>query len=325
MKKSLIVLLLLIAFASTVTCRELANDSISPLLKELSENACNCIDSIDTRNSKEEITKKISKCIDDQAGAYQIGSTLMNIDLSKAVPDEKNKKKKKTVNIAINMNKDSKEYKKYYYEMEKYLMENCEALKIKIASNDVEKDKSMSKDPLALELYNMGIRESKKENYEKAIYYFKEALKVDSVFAFAWDNIGISYRKLDKYPEAIDAYQKSLELDSTGLMPLQNIAVAYKFNNEYEKAIEAYQKLAKLDENNPEVFYGIGETYALYLKDYEKGLDNMCKAYNLYIALKSPYRSDAEKIINMIYSEMKKLDKESRFYEILKENNITVN
>jgi hypothetical protein len=48
----------------------------------------------------------------------------------------------------------------------------------------------------------------------------------------------------------------------------------------------------------------------------------MCKAYNLYIEQKSPYRTDAEKIINIIYSEMKKQGKENRFVEILKENNI---
>lgn len=324
MKKSLIILFLT-GFASYVSCSELVNDSTNTLLKELSDNACNCIDSIDTRNSKVEITKNINKCIDDQTGAYQIGSVLMNIDLSKDVLNEKDKKKKKTINININTNKNSEDYKKYYYEIEKFLMDNCEALKIKIASNDLEKDKSMSKDPLALELYNMGIRESKKENYKKAIYYFNEALKVDSVFAFAWDNIGISYRKLNNYSEAINAYKKSLELDSTGLMPLQNIAVAYKYNNEFEKAIQAYQKLEMLDKNNPEVYYGIGETYALYLKDYEKGLDFMCKAYNMYIAQKSPYRADAEKIINMIFSELKKQGNEKRFYEILKENNITAN
>ncbi len=51
----------------------------------------------------------------------------------------------------------------------------------------------------------------------------------------------------------------------------------------------------------------------------------MCKAYNLYIKKKSPYRVDAEKIISTIYSEMKKQDKVDKFNEILKVNNITAN
>ena len=80
-----------------------------------------------------------------------------------------------------------------------------------------------------------------------------------------------------------------------------------------------------MDSFNPEVYYGIGHIYTYYLNDYEKGLQNMCKAYNLYIKKKSPYRVDAEKIISTIYSEMKKQDKVDKFNEILKVNNITAN
>ncbi len=39
----------------------------------------------------------------------------------------------------------------------------------------------------------------------------------------------------------------------------------------------------------------------------------------------SPYRTDAEKMISTIYSEMKKENKEAKFYEIMKAYNILVN
>jgi tetratricopeptide (TPR) repeat protein len=149
-------------------------------------------------------------------------------------------------------------------------------------------------------------------------------LKVDSVFAFAWDNIGICNRMLKNYDEAINAYNRSLELDPKGIVPLQNLAVDYKFKKEYYKAIFAYNRLAEIDKNNPEVYFGIGETYSLYLKEYEKGLENMCKAYSIYLEQKSPYSLDAEKIIGVIYTEMKKLGNEERFNEILEEYNITL-
>jgi len=54
-------------------------------------------------------------------------------------------------------------------------------------------------------------------------------------------------------------------------------------------------------------------------------LDYMCKAYNIYVHDKSPYRSDAEKVINMIYTQMKKDNKEEEFNKILKDNNIKGN
>lgn len=291
------------------------------LLRELSENACKCVDSIITINrSNAEISKDISSCIDKQTGAYQLGSKLMNIDDLKA--DAKEINGKKQINISINMNENSEDYKDSYYEIEKYLMNNCPKLKEKIGSNEKINAKSLSFNNKALEYYDKGIAESEKEHFEKAVKYFEKAVNEDPEFAFAWDNLGLNYRKLNKYDEAIAAYKKSLEIDPFGLMPLQNIAVVYQYTKEYDKAIDAYQRLSLVDSNNPEVFYGMGNVYANSLFEYEKGLDYMCKAYNMYIAIKSPYRADAETAINIIYAAMKKQGKEDKFDEILKDNNI---
>ena len=106
-------------------------------------------------------------------------------------------------------------------------------------------------------------------------------------------------------------------------MPLQNIAIVYEYKKEYDKALKTYERLAKLDKNNPETFYGIGRMYILGKNDFENGLDNLCKAYNLYIEQKSAFRADAEKVIQFIYEEMKKQGKEDKFKEILKKNNIS--
>jgi len=321
MKKSLITILTFcFCFYGVGQVKE--TKKIEKLLKELSDNGCKCIDSIETANkTKKEISKDVNRCINAQAGAYQLGSKMMKIDLASL----SKKGSKDTVKIVVNSNEESKEYKDYYYEIERCMMDNCESIKRKIAASDLENYYSMSKNPEAKKMYSKGIDESEKQNYQKAISYFQKALKIDSLFAFAWDNIGLCSRKLDKYDDAIYAYNKSLELDPLGLMPLQNIAVAYEFKKEYQKALAAYQTLAELDNKNPEVYYGVGLLYAYSLNDLEKGLDNMCRAYMYYIAQKSPYRTDAEKVINMIYTDMKKQGKESAFDEILKKNNINQN
>ncbi len=206
--------------------------------------------------------------------------------------------------------------------MESYLMNNCSSLKEKIAVNDGTNPQALSSNKDALNLYAKALEVTAKGDYKKAIEYYQKALKIDSLFIFAWDNMGLCYRRLEDYDKSLEAYQKSLEIDPKGMMPLQNIPVVYQLKKEYEKAIAAYQKLAELDNNNPEIFYGIGSIYAINLMDFEKGLSNMCKAYNLYIEQKSPYRADAEKIIGLIYREMKKQGKEAKFAEILKENHI---
>ena len=286
-------------------------------LKELSENACKCIDSINTGSkNKKEISTEIHSCIDEQTTAYQLGLKISGI---KKTDD------KKEITIEINSNPDSDEYKKYYYEIERYLTANCTAVKNKMAVNDVENEKSVSRNPEALKYYSLGLKESEKENYAKAIQYFKKAVVFDTEFAFAYDNIGVCSRKLNLYDEAIDAYEKSLKIDPNGTMPLQNIAIVYVYKQEYKKAVKAYERLAKVEPNNPEVFFGIGNIYAQALFDYEKALENLCQAYTLYLEQKSPYRTDAEKLIQIVYNEMKKQGKEATFNEILTKHHISPN
>ena len=322
--KKLILLTIAISFHLTSMSQETKKSSSEILLKELSENACKCVDSIETYNvPKNEVVKKISKCINKQTLAYQLGVKLSNIEeLDK---NEKSTEEKKEIEININADENSKEYKKYYREIERYMMTHCASLKKKMSSNEKLHTKSMSLNEKALKYYDKGLKESKKKNFKKAIKYYKKAIKEDPEFAFAWDNLGLNYRRLNKFDQAIDAYENSLKIDPYGTMPLQNIAVAYQYKKEFNKAIDAFKKLAEIDKNNPEVYYGIGNIYTINLKEYEKGLDYLCKAYNLYVEQKSPYRTDAEKFINLIYSEMKKQGKEEKFNEILKANNISTN
>lgn len=292
------------------------------VLAEISTGVCRCIDSISVFDkSKRDVSNEIKDCIDKSVGAYQITAKLLDIDsLKKNAPIKDGKTQ---INISINVDKNSRDYKNYYFEIERYLMENCGSLKEKIAANDKQNKHSLSENPEALKLYYQGIDEGKAGNFKKAIEYYKGALKIDSLFAFAWDNIGISYRKLEEYDQALYAYKKSLEIDPKGLMPLQNIAIVYQYKGEYQQAIEAYKKLSEVDSANAEVYYGIGQIYVVQLRDFENGLDNLCKAYNLYIENNSPHRTDAEKLIQFIYQEMKNAGKEAQFYEILKKNHIT--
>lgn len=321
MRIILLITLTILSYSNGIS-QDLSKLSSEKLLSELAENGCKCIDSISTYNKpREEVAKEIGKCIDDQTNAYQLGVQLANIDILKL--DEKEVDDKKQTTITINVNENSDDYKKYYYEIERYMMNNCASIKEKIASSDVQNNKSISKNKSAYELYSKGLEESENKNYEMAKLFFEKAVKEDPEFVFAWDNLGLIYRKLNNFDMAIESYEKSLEIDPKGIMPLQNIAVAYEYKKKYKKAIAAYEKLAELDKNNPEVYYGIGNIYTTHLNNYEAGLENMCKAYNMYVEQKSPYRTDAEKIINIIYAEMKKQGNEDKFNRILKANNIS--
>lgn len=316
-KKPILILTVLINVFSYSQSKKVTLNT-DELLKELSAQACHCIDSIPTRDSRTKIiASKISRCIDEIVGPYQIGLNLKNVNQS-------DQNKNKQLNINLNTDKNSPEYKKNYSTIEEYLMANCSALRETIATNDVLREKSVSKNEEAMKEFHLGIAAASKENNKEAIEHYKKAVAIDPEFAFAYDNLGLSYRKLEDFDNAILAYQKSLEIDPDGKMPLQNIAVAYQYKNEFQKAIEAYKKLSELDNKDPEIYYGIGNIYAFNLNDSEKGLDNLCKAYNIYSEMKSPYRADAQTLIQKIYGNLKKEGKENKFFEILKNNNINI-
>ena len=322
MKK--IILILLISFSIQTYSQDSTTFKFDKkkFLTQLADNACKCIDSIPTFNRKiDSISSKINSCINKQVGAYQIGVKLSDIgDLTEKATEVEGKK---NIQIDLNLNQNSKEYKKHYYEIERYLIDNCKEIKSKIASNDIENENSVSNNSEAIKFYNLAGEEGENGNHKKAIELYKKAIVFDSKFAFAYDNMGLNYRKLNDFDSAIDAYEQSLKIDPNGTMPLQNIAIAYQYKKEYKKAVKAYEKLAKIDNKNPEVYYGIGQIYTQYLLNYEKALDNLCQAYNIYVEQKSPYRTDAEKLIQQVYNELKKQNKLPVFDEILKKYKIS--
>lgn len=282
----------------------------SRLLSENGRDACNCISKIKVaKKDAEKIAGEISDCIHKQAEAYQMMVKLMG-----SMTGGSNK-------ITIDVNKESNEYKKYYYDIERWLRDSCRSMNLAVGSNNKESEYSTSGNKKAKAAYTSGIEALKKEDYEGGIYYFTKAVEIDSLFAFAWDNLGVCNRKLGKLDEALAAYNKSLSIDPKGRLPLENIPIVYEYKNDYDKALQAYMNILDVYPDNPEAWYGSGRMYILK-ENYEKGLENLCKAYNLYVKTSSPYRVDAEKNISYIYVKMKEQGKEEAFMKILKDNGL---
>ncbi|MDR4890786.1 MULTISPECIES: tetratricopeptide repeat protein [unclassified Chryseobacterium] len=290
------------------------------ILQELSEKACKCADSIALSNrKKEDIIKDVHECIDKYTGALQISTLLKGAEKQAEKTTEVNGKKE--INLTFNTNKNSQQYKDSYNELERYLMQNCESVQKATQTTETSYDK-FSKNDTAINFYQKAVDASKQENWKEAIQNYEQAVKIDPKFIYAWDNLGICYRRVGEYDKALNAYKQSLAADPKGKMPLQNIAITYVYKKEYQKAIDAYNDFDKVYPGDPEVYYGMGQVYFTHLKNNEKGLDNICKAYRLYSEQKSPYRSDAEKMIGYIYKSMKEEGKTDKFKEILKNNNI---
>ncbi|TDL99532.1 MAG: hypothetical protein C4K58_06450 [Flavobacteriaceae bacterium] len=283
------------------------------ILEKITKEICLCTDSISLINkSSKEAALEISDCIDKFVSPYL---TLNHKSVGMAKGDQA---------LTVIVNPESQEYQKAYRVLESELMENCPSVKQTVASENTESENSVSKNLEAIKQYDKGIVFLKKEDYKNALPFFQKAVEIDPNFAFAWDNLGLCHRKLMDLDAAIFAYNKSLELDPNGKMPLQNLPIVYVYKKEYQKAIDMFERLGELDPNNPEVYYGIGVIYFENLKDYEKALDYMSKAYNLYTVQKSPYRVDAQRVMQQIYLDFKQKGKLELFDQILKQNNISL-
>jgi len=290
-------------------------------ITSIANEACNCTEKISVEQPRDSIIKKINECIrtfivttqmvEESGGNVkkQVENTIAKGEQGTTVVQNG-----KTYTIDVNKNFD---------EIQEYMFNNCESVKMLISTNNGLLDYSMSKNKKALKFYNEGTDYEVKEMYDMAIVSYTKALKADSKFSFAWDNLGLCYRKRGNYKEAIKCYEKSLELDPKGTTPLQNIAVAYDFLKDYKNAAATYEKFKTLHPDNPEGYFGAGRTYYI-INDFEKGTDNMFKAYKLYKVQKSPYVNDALQNLRFYYNDLKEKNKLDIFNQAAKNNNVNI-
>lgn len=306
------------------------HEKVSAYVKELSDNACKCVDSLlheTSLNKKpEKINKEVKICLDNASNALVFGIQLLSLEpklaaiqkdsailASGGVTDT-------TIQHQIVINDKVISQARDF--LERSLLEECDALRRLLSTNDKANKKSLSKNPKAIEQYELGIRANGREDHETAIKFYKIALEYDDQFAFCWDNLGLTYRILGQYDEAIAAYQKSMAIDPKGRTPLLNISYAYLAKGDVKQAISSYKHMAKLLPKDPESHYGLANIYINVLHEYEKGLDYACEAYKRYVVLGSSYKQDAITLMKHAYDGLKSKDQEATFNKIMKKHKL---
>ncbi|MEZ4857298.1 MAG: tetratricopeptide repeat protein [Flavobacteriaceae bacterium] len=266
------------------------------LLDNVSENACQCIGAINTSLVLFEKNQKIQECIVESLIQNHTNNTILS-------------------NVET--------LRKFLNEIQFYLTEHCEALKIVSFSSDAPKSNAYSSNQKAIDFYNRGIEATNSGNEKDAIKYYKKAVKIDPDFLFAWDNLGLSLRKMNNIEDAIEAYKESLRIDPVHPSALMNIGVAYSYLEDYPNAIKYYKILIKNYPEDPEGPYGISLIYSK-MGDIENAAASIFDAYKLYKQANSPYLADAQRIIDALYSDFSKQDKTDIFKKIAKEKEVNL-
>ncbi len=99
----------------------------------------------------------------------------------------------------------------------------------------------LTKYPKSIFLLNLlGATHNELNNFDKAIHYFNEIIKLNKNFADAYYNLGIIYKKIDKIEESINNYTACININPDKFEAYNNLGNIHRDNNDIEKAIKNY-------------------------------------------------------------------------------------
>jgi tetratricopeptide (TPR) repeat protein len=143
----------------------------------------------------------------------------------------------------------------------------------------------------AVQLFRDGLSFLSKDDCEKALPYFEQAVESDANYAEAWAQTGFCNEKLGHHTEAIEASRKAVTLRPSAESYF-NIGLANYYLKQYRESVDAYRQAIKLDPYNAaDAYYALGLTY----RDWGRP-DEEIQAYKQAIRLKPDYTSAYERL-----------------------------
>ena len=193
-----------------------------------------------------------------------------------------------------------------------------------IQSNNLDKAKKIileliKKYPQSYDLKNlMGLVEAKKENYKKAISFFKEAIDINPKPIGAYINIGVAYEKLNELLESIKYLQKAININPNLEIVYNSLAKVFSKNNQYNDAILNFKKAIKINPTNYENYFNLANTLSIAF-DYKNAILNYKK-----IDDKEKKFGDINFLIAENFRKLKKIKEALKYYNLSEHEKKTV-
>jgi tetratricopeptide (TPR) repeat protein len=108
---------------------------------------------------------------------------------------------------------------------------------------------------------NLGIVRQRREQHEKAVVDFREAIRIDASYVAPRILLGASLLALERPREAVSALQDAVRLAPREPLARQQLARAQEKAGDLLGAVEQYRKLRDLTPKDPENAYQLGRAY----------------------------------------------------------------
>ena len=106
--------------------------------------------------------------------------------------------------------------------------------------------------------YHLAQSQSKQGNWQGAIAYYRQAIKLKSDWVEAYDNLGVALQKSRLWQEARQSYQQALQLNPHYLAAHYNLGNLFRQQGQFELAQKSYQQALNINPHYALAYYGLG-------------------------------------------------------------------
>ncbi|MDR2823804.1 MAG: hypothetical protein LBB41_01225 [Prevotellaceae bacterium] len=175
-------------------------------LDEATVKACECINAASALRNEKSRARATKKCIEKQVFGFQFISKLANIA---NLPDSADNADYK---LTLSTNKKAIEYQKYYDEIERNLLKQCDSITVVMIKTSEIDFNALSDNAEAMEFYEKAEKLAKSDKWKSAMKNYEKAVSIDENFAVAWEKLGLCYRHTNKGDKAVSAYKRAKEI-----------------------------------------------------------------------------------------------------------------
>lgn len=152
----------------------------------------------------------------------------------------------------------------------------------------------------AKKLYDLGCRYLVREKYGKAIVAFQKALRLNDLFAEAYQGLAEAYKgkgdieqcqtflkkaaniyaEYDKMEKVKELFVDILKFDHNAVNPFNSLGIKLRKGGDYENAIRAYIQALELTPNDENIYFNLAKAY-FFRGEHDKSLDNTAMALRM--------------------------------------------